>query len=192
MSKRILIIDDEQLVLDTMDSILTEMGYSVVTCPEPDAGEREAVTRDFDLVLVDIRMPRTNGAELTESILGARPESRILVITGYPSDPLVQRALEAGARGVVKKPFEIAKVLEYLPDATSLCADRIPRIDRFWKKHSEYSRTWRVSRRLRTIRPRRLQSVRVRPPRMRSATQLDSSRRRPWMRRSRCGSQPTS
>jgi DNA-binding response OmpR family regulator len=118
MSKRILIIDDEQMVLDTMDSILTEMGYSVVTCPEPDDGEREAVTRDFDLVLVDIRMPRTNGAELTESILGARPESRILVITGYPSDPLVQRALDAGARGVVKKPFEIAKVLEYLPDQT--------------------------------------------------------------------------
>ena len=117
MSQRILIIDDDQLVLDAMESILTEMDYSVVTCTDSEAGEREALNREFDLVLVDIRMPRTNGAELTETILHARPDSHLLVITGYPSDPLVQRALDAGAKGVVKKPFEIAKVLEYMPES---------------------------------------------------------------------------
>jgi DNA-binding NarL/FixJ family response regulator len=61
-------------------------------------------------------MPVKNGAEITEDILKAKPNARILVITAYPSDPLAERALKAGAVGLLKKPFEIAKILDFLKD----------------------------------------------------------------------------
>jgi len=55
-----------------------------------------------------------NGAEIAEAVLSRKPEARILVITAYPNDPLVQRAITAGAVGLLKKPFEIAKILDFL------------------------------------------------------------------------------
>jgi FixJ family two-component response regulator len=55
-----------------------------------------------------------NGAEITEAILAKKPSARILVITAYPNDPLAQRAMGAGAIGLLKKPFEIAKILDFL------------------------------------------------------------------------------
>jgi FixJ family two-component response regulator len=63
---------------------------------------------------VDVRMPVKNGAEVTEEILRQRPGTKVLVITAYPDDPLATRALKAGAVGMVRKPFEIARVLDFL------------------------------------------------------------------------------
>lgn len=112
--KRLLVIDDEQYVLDVIETIITDMGYEVVSRSSSVEGEREAIENDYDLILVDIRMPEKNGAEITESVCTKKPNANVLVITGYPSDPLVRRAIDAGARGILKKPFEIAKILDYL------------------------------------------------------------------------------
>ncbi len=112
--KKILIIDDEEAILAAIDSILTDMGYEVTVCAEASAGEQEALEKNFELILVDIMMPGKNGAEIVETVLNEKPEANILIITGYPSDPLVKQALRAGARGVVKKPFEIGVILDFL------------------------------------------------------------------------------
>lgn len=112
--KKILVIDDEQYVLDVIETILADMGYEVKTFADTQEGEQAAVSTDYNLILIDIRMPGRNGAEITEAVLAAKPDANILLITGYPSDPLVSRALNAGARGILKKPFEIAKILDYL------------------------------------------------------------------------------
>ena len=114
MGKSILVIDDEVMILDAIKIIFEDMGYTVRTTPDPAEGTAEAIARDYDLVLTDIRMPAKNGAEITEEILKAKPGARILVITGYPNDPLAERALKAGAFGLLKKPFEIAKILDFL------------------------------------------------------------------------------
>ena len=79
-------------------------------------GTDEAIRGAYDLILTDIRMPGRNGAEITEAVRAARPDARILVITAYPNDPLAERALAAGAIGLLRKPFEIAKILDFLKD----------------------------------------------------------------------------
>ena len=112
--KTILVIDDETMVLDAIKIIFGDMGYTVETTSDPAQGMERAITQDFDLILTDVRMPALNGAEVTEAVLGKKPEARILVITAYPNDPLAQQAIKAGAVGLVKKPFEIAKILHYL------------------------------------------------------------------------------
>jgi DNA-binding NtrC family response regulator len=114
MAKSILVIDDEIMILDAIKIIFEDMGYSVQTTSDPIQGTEEAITKDYDLILTDIRMPVKNGAEIAEAVLAKKPSARILVITAYPNDPLVQRAMTAGAIGLLKKPFEIAKILDFL------------------------------------------------------------------------------
>lgn len=112
--KSLLVIDDETMILDTMKIIFEDMGYGVATFADSRAGVAEALRSDYDLIVVDIRMPGLNGAEVTEMVMKERPAARILVITAFPNDPLAQRALAAGAFALLRKPFEIAKVLDFL------------------------------------------------------------------------------
>lgn len=114
MRKSILVIDDEQMILDAIKIILEDMGYEVITTTNPSDGIATAIARPFDLILTDIRMPVSNGAEITEAIRSGRPDARVLVITAFPNDPLVSRALAAGAFDIVRKPFEIAKILDFI------------------------------------------------------------------------------
>ena len=114
--KSILVIDDETMVLDAIKIIFEDMGYTVKVFSDSRAGMEEALHNDYDLILVDVRMPGMNGAEVTEGIRKGKAGARILIITGYPGDPLAARALQAGAFGLLKKPFEIAKILDFLKD----------------------------------------------------------------------------
>jgi DNA-binding NtrC family response regulator len=114
LSKRILIIDDEQPILEAVETILEDMGYEVDGFSSTLEGEKAAIEGSYDLILMDIRMPERNGALATESILRKRPEAKILIITAYPADPLAKKALDAGAKALLKKPFEIGKILDFL------------------------------------------------------------------------------
>lgn len=114
MKKRLLVIDDEEMNLNALKLILEDMGYEVTTFSDPFKGEKEAIAVDYDLIVTDLRMPGKNGAEVAEGILSAKPEARVLVLTAYPTDPLARRALDAGVLSLLKKPFEIAKILDFL------------------------------------------------------------------------------
>jgi DNA-binding NtrC family response regulator len=114
VGKSILVIDDEEMILDAFKIIFEDMGYAVRTFSDPLQGTEEAIKNEYDLVLTDIRMPERNGAEIVEAIMKQKPAARVLVITAYPNDPLAERAMKAGAAGLLKKPFEISKVLEFL------------------------------------------------------------------------------
>lgn len=114
MKKRVLAIDDEEMTLDALCTILEDLDCDVDTFTDPVEGERKAQKEDYDLILLDIRMPKRNGAEIAESILAKKPNASVLIITAHPNDPLAKRALEAGALALVKKPFEIAKIMDFL------------------------------------------------------------------------------
>ncbi len=110
----LLIIDDEQMIVDAIKTILEDMGHHVDGCTESNRGKEQAIAGDYDLILVDLRMPGLNGAEVTEAVMKEKPQANILIITAYPADPLARRALDAGARALIKKPFEVGKILDFL------------------------------------------------------------------------------
>jgi CheY-like chemotaxis protein len=114
MKKKVLVIDDEEMNLNVLKLILEDMGYGVKTQSDPLIGEEDAIKNEYDLIITDLRMPGKNGAEVTENILKAKPGTRILILTAYPTDPLAKRALDAGALSLLKKPFEIAKIIDFL------------------------------------------------------------------------------
>jgi DNA-binding response OmpR family regulator len=114
VAKQILVIDDDRMVLEAITTILEDMGHCVTGFTDSLEGEKAALSAEYDLILMDLRLPVKDGAAVTKSILSARPEAKVLIITGHPTDPLVKQALDAGARGILKKPFEIGKVLDHL------------------------------------------------------------------------------
>jgi len=114
--KNILVIDDEAIIVDGIKIIMEAMGYHVKGMTDSAKGEKEAVENDYDLILIDLRMPGKNGAEVTEGIIKVKPDVKILIITAYPADPLAQRALDAGARSLLRKPFEVEKILDFIKD----------------------------------------------------------------------------
>ena len=114
MAQKVLAIDDEPMILTTVKVIMEDMGYPVTTTSDFVEGEREAINGDYSLILCDLRMPEKNGAEVTKTIMTARPDARILIITAFPGDPLAAEAIDAGAIGMLRKPFEISKILEVL------------------------------------------------------------------------------
>lgn len=114
--KKILVIDDEVMIVDAIKIIMEDMGYQVKGISDSAEGEKEALENEYDLILVDLRMPGRNGAEVTEGIIKVKPDAKILIITAYPTDPLAKRALDAGARSLIRKPFEVAKIIDFIKD----------------------------------------------------------------------------
>ena len=114
MAKKILMIDDDEMIRDSVEMIFSDFGIEVKTCGDPDQGVASALETDFDLILCDMRMPGLNGAQAVAKIIEAKPKARIMILTAFPGDPLVQKAMASGAIGLMKKPFEVAKLLDLL------------------------------------------------------------------------------
>ena len=114
MGKKILVIDDESIVIETIKEVCEIIGHDVVGFTDPVQGQRAGQSSDFDVIVLDLRMPHRNGAEVTREILSAKPDAKILINTGHSGDPLARQAMEAGALRLLRKPFEIANLIEFL------------------------------------------------------------------------------
>lgn len=110
---RVLVVDDESMVLDVLETMLSQYGHEVVSTTQS-AEALTMIDEPFDLFLFDLRMPDPTGADLAEAVRARHPDATVLVMTGYPGDPLAARALRSGVNALVKKPFEIGKILSYL------------------------------------------------------------------------------
>ena len=112
--KRILVIDDEHLIVDVIKTLLTDMGYEVVGRDSAAGGVEAAIQDDYDMVLCDLRMPEKSGADVTREILQERPRAKIVIMTADPTIAPAQQALDAGAAALIKKPFRMEDVVHLL------------------------------------------------------------------------------
>ena len=107
----ILIVDDNISQCKTMSFILRRKGYNVTTA----SNGPEAITivkkSSFDIIFMDIKMPLMNGVETYKRIKKISPGVKVIMMTAYAVEDLVQEALEEGAYGIIYKPLDIQKVL---------------------------------------------------------------------------------
>jgi DNA-binding NarL/FixJ family response regulator len=102
---RILLADDHEVVRAGLRALLEEQsGWEVVAeaADGRDAVEKASKLKP-DVVVIDIAMPSLNGLEAVRQIVKAVPNTKVLVLTMYDSDPLIQQVLQAGARGYLLK-----------------------------------------------------------------------------------------
>src|SRR5579863_8409098 len=103
---KILIVDDELVVRDSLGKWFTSEGYAA----RPVGGAREALETiqqtDFDIALIDIKMPGMDGMELQSRLREADPDLTVIIMTGYSSVETAVQALKHGAYDYITKPID--------------------------------------------------------------------------------------
>lgn len=109
---KILLVDDEEIVLETMSDDLREVGFNVVQASNGSEGLHQFVRGEFDLVISDLMMGETDGFEVLREIKKISPETPVVIITGYPSKKVSQEVMALGASDVIVKPFSLEDIFE--------------------------------------------------------------------------------
>ncbi len=120
-NKKILIVDDEEMLRELLVEQLVEAGYAVYEAADGlEAIEMlkhlEAEQIRIDAVVLDMNMPKMNGAKAFAEIRVMLPKMPILIATGFAQDEVVQKLLESGANGMLSKPYNPKELLEKLTE----------------------------------------------------------------------------
>ena len=119
MSKRILAIDDDELVLLSMEELLTTEGHAVTTAPGGKSGLEVAAQTRFDLVLLDLVMPGMSGFEVCRALRGMAGygDVPIVMLTAKSTSADREEGLAAGATLFLPKPIHPVKLVETVRQA---------------------------------------------------------------------------
>jgi two-component system, NtrC family, response regulator PilR len=109
VSRRLLIVDDEQSMLDFLSLLFEQQGYQVVAAPSA-AEARRRLPEGFDLCLCDIMMPDGNGLDLLRTIKAEDSRTAVIVMTAYTSTKSAIEAMKLGAYDYVSKPFDVEEL----------------------------------------------------------------------------------
>ncbi|MDA0745792.1 MAG: response regulator [bacterium] len=117
MSKRILVIDDNQEFCNMLENMLSRVGYRVEIMPSPILGAGDALSGQYDLITLDLRMPEANGEELAELFQTQTLTTPVLVISGYLNNTIQQQLRQAGITHMLSKPFKQAELVQAIEHA---------------------------------------------------------------------------
>ena len=112
MKRCVLIVDDDRDHADSIADLVAMRGHEVVIAGSDEAGIERFRERDFDLVLMDVKMPGMTGVDAFFELRKLRPDARVIMMTGFSVEQLVDRAVANGAIGVLRKPLAIPQLLQ--------------------------------------------------------------------------------
>ena len=123
-SGNILLVEDEAELRNVNAEFLTSIGYSVICASSgPEALKLAREAGPIDLVISDVVMPKMNGREFADSLLQARPQIKLLFVSGYADDVVLHTGLSTKAMPFLQKPFSLgelgAKVNELMATSNS-------------------------------------------------------------------------
>jgi DNA-binding NtrC family response regulator len=107
----ILVVDDEEIMRDVLETLLSREGYKVDLAATGEEAIKAYEKKPYDLVLMDVSMPGIGGLAALEEILKMDEEAVVVMITAYATFDTAIAAWEKGATGVIRKPFQNEQVL---------------------------------------------------------------------------------
>lgn len=115
MSKRVLIIDDDDAVRGAFQFALSGGEYELITADNGEDGARLAIDNDVDLVYLDLRMPEMDGIETLRRIRARKPSLKVYLVTAFHRD-FFEDLVEARAEGLtfelLRKPLDRGRIKE--------------------------------------------------------------------------------
>jgi len=102
---RVLVIDDERVICDACELVLSEKGCTVDRCMTGKTGLMAIEQDAFDVVLLDLKLPDLDGMEILKTIEKEKPGLCVIVMTGYDTIPIAVEAMKLGAADYLGKPF---------------------------------------------------------------------------------------
>ena len=116
----VLIVDDEPGIRSTLKKVLERLGYAVKAAASAEEADQWMASQRFDILLLDIELPRMSGVEFLKWALERDPEVAVIMLTGLDSPEIAHECLRAGARTYFVKPFDTDFMERALRDATAL------------------------------------------------------------------------
>ena len=107
---RILLVDDEQIIHETLGEYLVDIGAQVTSLFDGNSAVENIEGADYDLMLVDLRMPGIDGFGLLERVQQIQPEMSVVIITGHGSMDTAIQALRMGAADFLPKPIKLLEL----------------------------------------------------------------------------------
>ncbi|MCF6150129.1 MAG: response regulator [Candidatus Kuenenia sp.] len=135
IKKKILIVDDDDEVLDSLGSFLKVSGYDVTTCDNPETAVAKATSYNFNVVLSDIKMPKMSGIQFLQHIHTINPELPVILMTAYAELNNAVSALRAGAFDFILKPYKPELLINSLEKAIEF--NRLRQMEKNYKKSLE-------------------------------------------------------
>jgi CheY-like chemotaxis protein len=104
----ILLVEDEAELRDVNAEFLTALGYTVVCASRgPEALDLVRAAGQIDLVITDVVMPKMSGREFADQLLQLRPNTRLLYVSGYPDDVVLQSGISMHGMLYLQKPYSL-------------------------------------------------------------------------------------
>lgn len=117
---KILVVDDEAVVLKSCEKVLKPYGYAVKTTTSPHEALGAMREGPFDLLITDIRMPEMEGLDLIRQAREILPDLLVLMVTGYPSQESLKTALSLRVVDYLPKPFSPSILVESVQNALAI------------------------------------------------------------------------
>lgn len=108
---RILVVDDEEALRTVLSSELVSAGYDVNTASDGDEAIATVQNKKFDLVLLDIKMPKVDGFEVLKFIKKSSPALKVIMLTGFADLKNAIESKKHGAEDFVSKPYDLVDLL---------------------------------------------------------------------------------
>lgn len=108
---RILIVDDDQELRSNLSEIMTGAGYKAEEASSGSEAVEKAIEEDFDVVLLDLIMPKMSGSDVLGELRRVSPRSKVIMITAFATIENVVAAIKHGASDYLTKPFKIDELL---------------------------------------------------------------------------------
>jgi DNA-binding NtrC family response regulator len=126
--KKALVVDDEQIVLDSVSKILEDENYEIDCSLSGREGLKRALEEEYDIILTDIRMPDIGGMKVLRDVKRAKPSIPVVIITGYASVKSAVQAMKLGAADYLEKPFTPDQLLKAVDSAINTAATQTPEV----------------------------------------------------------------
>ncbi len=111
---KILLVDDEPLILRLMERTLNDAGFDCACCCSGNEGLEALARRHFHAVVTDVGMPGMSGIDLLRSARRLAPDLPLILVSGDSSEATLAQAKRFGAYGYLRKPLEIAELVTLL------------------------------------------------------------------------------
>jgi CheY-like chemotaxis protein len=111
---RVFVVDDDQDFAESLALLIEGRGYEVELAFSGEEAIDKFRQQDFDITFMDVKLPGKDGVESFLEIRQFKPSARVVMMTGYSVEQLLEQAVEQGAWGVLNKPLDIERMLNMI------------------------------------------------------------------------------
>jgi len=111
---KILVVDDEKIILDSCKRVLTTVGFDVLFATSADSALKILETQIPAVLLIDVKMPERDGISLMGELKKRYPLIPIVIMSGYPTHETISESIKKGATRFISKPFTPDELIEVI------------------------------------------------------------------------------